>query len=565
MRIGPAAQATAFALLFLVGGGIGACTTVRSEVPAAPTPATTDDEQGAGSTTASPRPTGDDDRPTSTAANREEATETATEDEPVDRFPEAMFEETNVDPQLDRAIRSIVDRPPYDQMFWGIHVRDMHDGAVLYERNAHRKFVPASNAKVLVVAAALEELGPDYRYETGLWATRPLRGSTVEGPLVLDGRGDPTLSDRFQGNWRDAIAGLADLVYTSGVRRITGPLLIDASRWDSTSVPETWMVGDIGWAFAASGGPFVIDEGRVQAVVLGGNEPGDPARVDWSPDLGPERLVSDVVTGDSDSTFLRPDYRSATGQIVLGGFVPPGRRKVERLAVRDPVRVAGELLADALRFRGIRIDGGVRFAWEPGEDLGSGCLSGAITSCSSATRIARLQSAPLIEIAHTVLAPSQNWVTEQLVRTLGAERGERGSWPEGIRVIEETLSREFSVLSRDLQLRDGSGLSAYNLVTPRALTDILFRARIMDYGPAFRDALASPGEQGSTLQRRLTGLEDRLFAKTGTITHVNSLSGYLVRDNGREVVFSILTNSSGLETRDMRRAIDELLRELARY
>jgi len=474
-----------------------------------------------------------------------------------------MFDAPSVDPHLDERIRAIIDRPPYDQMFWGIHVRDMHDGRVLYDLNARRKFVPASNMKILVSAAALAELGPDYRFETSLWSTNALEGSTVRGPLVLEGTGDPTLSDRFRGDWRLAIADLADLVYRSGVRRVTGPLVVDASAWDSTSVPGTWMVEDLGWGFAASGGPFVLNEGELRAEVYGGSQPGDPASVRWDPDLGPERLAAEVRTGESDSTYLRPDYRSGRGQIVLGGFLPARVRKVERLAARDPVRIAGELLADALRARGVRLDGDVRFVWDIGTDIGA-CQAGALETCASAVRVARMQSPRLLDVVRAVLEPSQNWITEQVVRALGAERGERGSWPEGLRIVEEALTREFSVMSNDLVLRDGSGLSAYNLVTPRALTDVLFRSRILEYGDEFRDALASPGENGSTLAGRLSGLENRVFAKTGTITHVTSLSGYLVRDDGREIVFSILTNASGLRTREVRRAIDAVTQALAR-
>jgi D-alanyl-D-alanine carboxypeptidase/D-alanyl-D-alanine-endopeptidase (penicillin-binding protein 4) len=106
-------------------------------------------------------------------------------------------------------------------------------------------------------------------------------------------------------------------------------------------------------------------------------------------------------------------------------------------------------------------------------------------------------------------------------------------------------------------------LSAYNLVTPRALVRVLREAAGMEWGAAYRASLAEPGEVDSTLDDRLGGLGGRLFAKTGTITHVNSLSGYLVRDDGSEVVFSVLTNVSGRSSREVRRAIDRWVRALA--
>ncbi len=493
---------------------------------------------------------------------------TATEPEAsvaaVEIFPEAMFDAPTVDAALDRRVRSIIDSPPYHQTHWGIVVRDMHDGQLLYDLNGHRTFIPASNMKVLITAAALAELGPDYRYSTALWAIGSVEQGTLDGTLVLDGRGDPTLSNRFRTSWQDALGQLADLVIRTGIRHVNGPLVVDVSRWDSTSVEGSWMVEDVGWSWAAPGGAFVVNEGEITATVFGGSAVGDAAAVEWSPDLGSDRLTHDVTTWALDSTALVAGYRDGQRQIVLGGSIGVNTRKRERLAARDPVRMAGELLLKTLRDRGVRVDGGVQFVWEPGAPLDR-CTAGAVDSCALATRVARLESPPLIQIVKAVLEPSQNWITEQVVRTLGAERGERGSWSEGLRVVEEILSVEYAVLSADLDLNDGSGLSAYNLVTPRALTDILFKARILGFGEDFKDAMASPGEQGTTLSGRLRSLDGRVFAKTGTLTHTNSLSGYLVRDNGRELVFSILTNGSRLESREVREAIDRLVLEFSTW
>jgi D-alanyl-D-alanine carboxypeptidase/D-alanyl-D-alanine-endopeptidase (penicillin-binding protein 4) len=155
-------------------------------------------------------------------------------------------------------------------------------------------------------------------------------------------------------------------------------------------------------------------------------------------------------------------------------------------------------------------------------------------------------------------------MTEQLVRTLGAERGAEGSWEEGFRVEQEFFTGVVGVDSLDLRYRDGSGLSAYNLVTPRALVQILRYMRTTEHGPLYRSAMAEPGEEG-TLRRRLPELEGQVFAKTGTITWVNSLSGYLVTNRGLELIFSILSNGSGLSSALVRRGIDEIVGAAARH
>jgi D-alanyl-D-alanine carboxypeptidase/D-alanyl-D-alanine-endopeptidase (penicillin-binding protein 4) len=229
------------------------------------------------------------------------------------------------------------------------------------------------------------------------------------------------------------------------------------------------------------------------------------------------------------------------------------------------VILAGHLLRRTLEASGISVDGGVDVSWNAGEALADGCVTGWVTGCSSARKVAFIRSPPLSEIVWGILEPSQNWMTEQLVRTLGDRFGSGGGWDEGLEVVEDVLTRVAGVDSLDLSLRDGSGLSAYNLVTPRAVVRVLdFMAR-SEHAGVFRRALAAPGEEGSTLERRLVDLEGRVQAKTGTISHVNALSGYLERDDGTLVYFSVLTNGSGLPSGTVRDGIDRVVKALAGY
>jgi D-alanyl-D-alanine carboxypeptidase/D-alanyl-D-alanine-endopeptidase (penicillin-binding protein 4) len=237
-------------------------------------------------------------------------------------------------------------------------------------------------------------------------------------------------------------------------------------------------------------------------------------------------------------------------------------------ASRDPVRQAVAAFADAVRRAGIEVEGGWSIRWtrDPAE---SGLViiedeQGLGGSTATPVTLAVLESPPLSTLIAGILKPSQNWMTEQTLRALGARYGREGSWREGVGVMEAWLVNEVGVDSLDVSARDGSGLSAYNLVTPRAIVRILQEMRRGPYADEFRAALARPGEEDSTLERRLPDLEGRVFAKTGTISNVNSLSGYLVRDDGREVIFSILTNGSGLPSSSVRAAIDDVVRGLAR-
>ncbi len=461
-------------------------------------------------------------------------------------------------------IDAILDAAPYDQVHFGILAVDAASGRVLYERNARKKFVPASNEKLLVTSAGMCLLGPEYRYRTALWSTGTPEDGVLVGNLVLVGTGDPTLSRTFWPSGEDALAALADSVRSAGIERVTGDLVVDVSAWDSTSIGPNWEAEDLGHAYGATGGAFAIDDGELHLRARGSRSPGEPATVTWSPAVTDGFVVSRLVTAQADSaTRIRGAYLPESRRLVLEGEVRPRGVDTTSIAVRDPVRQASAALYRALAGAGVQVDGGWSVAWDSGGAVGHGCAAGLVASCPAATEVAALTSPPLTDIVAAILKPSQNWMAEQLLRTLGAIYGEKGSWPEGIKVVRRFLEDSVGVDSLDISPRDGSGLSSADLVTPRALVRILQYLETRPEGVGFREALAEPSKKGSTLEERLPELEGSLFAKTGTISNVNSLSGYLVRDDGREVVFSILSNGSGLPSARVREVIDDVVRTLA--
>lgn len=484
------------------------------------------------------------------------------------------------------AVDRVLDAPPLGRAHVGALAVDAHTGRTLYARNADRWFVPASNQKILVTAAAWSLLGPDYRYRTELHATGPVAGGRLDGDLVLVGSGDPSLSSRYWASGVDALEALADSVRARGIREVAGALVVDVSAWDSTTVPPTREVDDLVYRQGATGGAFAIDEGELTVIVRGGAQPGAPALVEWAP-RGPDGYVQvrvETVSPDSSARVVAR-YLPETRRLVLEGGVRSGATDTLAFAQRDPVRLAAFELAGALARAGITIEGGWRVRWDatdttqvvpaisaggvPSTSPGPMCgLAGgrrAPAGChTSETIVAAVESPALAELVGGVLEPSQNWMAEQMVNTLGAELGGHGSFANGLDVVQRFVGDVAGVDPSDVRSRDGSGLSAYNLVTPRALVAVLRHMLARPDGLAYRDAMAEPGEEDSTLEERLAGLEGRVFAKTGTISNVNSLSGYLVREDGRLVVFSILTNAGGVGAEPVRAAIDDVVRILAR-
>ncbi len=480
---------------------------------------------------------------------------------------------------LAEVVDYVASSPPLDRTHWGIDVYDPASGRTLLALNPERHFIPASNMKLVVTAVGLAELGPEYRYRTEL-AARRAPGDSIAELLVIAGRGDPTWSDRFHESAWAPVDSLADSVALAGIRRVRGELVIDASYFDRELVHPTWEVGDLDFAYAAPVAAFAVEEGTFRYEVVPGAAAGEPARVTALTPPGAVLILNRLVTDTAGARRrIQVSRRVGSDTLTLLGSVPLGAAPdTLRLAVGDPAAYAGRVLAAALEARGIEVEGGVRVVYDSLEAAavwaGSAPDSTAVDSATIVTGgadraapplvpVASWTSAPLTEIVAAILKPSQNWIAEMLLKTLGAERGGGGSWPAGLEVERRYLFDVVGIDSAAVVLRDASGLSAQNLLAPRAIVRLLEHARRMPWGPAYRAALAVPGEEDGTLERRLVVLEGRLFAKTGTIAHVNSLSGYLTTASGRELIFSILSNASGRPAAEVRRAIDAIVNTAA--
>jgi D-alanyl-D-alanine carboxypeptidase/D-alanyl-D-alanine-endopeptidase (penicillin-binding protein 4) len=453
-------------------------------------------------------------------------------------------------------IDSIIDEPPLHRTTWGIAARDVDSGEMLYEHNADRHMIPASNTKLVVTLVAMGELGPDWRYHTEVQA---IGGTdTLPDVLVVRGSGDPTISERFDSTDFAGLDSLAARIAASGVRGTTGDLIVDATRFIDERANGTWEIGDLPFSYATPTGAFAVNEGTFCIVRTPATKPGDSASVEVLGGLGLQPLVASVITDTAGArTRWTIDYIERHDTIHIAGSLPAGAPPdTQRLAVVDAESYAGRAFLAALERAGVKVGGELRIVRDTAKLLALGLSHPGRT-------VATRESPPVREIIAAILKPSQNWIAEQLLKTLGAERGEGGSWEEGIAVEERFLTRTVGIDSLAFNLRDGSGLSAQNLLTPAVIVALLDYARISGWSASYRDALPAPGERGGTLSNRLPGFETRLAAKTGTIANVNTLSGYLETDDGRDVIFSIMTNGTGLPSGRLRGAIDGIIGSLA--
>jgi D-alanyl-D-alanine carboxypeptidase/D-alanyl-D-alanine-endopeptidase (penicillin-binding protein 4) len=445
---------------------------------------------------------------------------------------------------LRRHLASILDVPELGDARVGVCVRSVSDGDVVFAQSADQLFNPASNMKLLTTAAALHYLGPSYVFRTEIRRDPELDAGVVRGNLYVRGHGDPTLTT-------ESMFGLVNEVALAGIRRVEGDLVIDDTFFDQVREGPGWEEETGDPAYAAPIGAFSVNFNTFVLRVLPGSRPGAPAVVRAWPDIDMIDVRVEARTrGPRTRTRLwvgteasRPDRI----EVVVRGAVASDlvRGRLVRRRVHDPSRFAGAMMKRMLELRGIDVKGRLRIAPMPETPTAA---------------VATHYSPHLGEIISLLNKYSNNFMAEQILKTLGAELvGAPGSWENGTLVIERFLE-QLGVTDSAYVLGNGSGLNDVNRVTPELITEVLIRMyQRFDVRPEFVASLAVAGLSG-TIGRRFsdTPAVSRLRAKTGSLTGVSTLSGYVVTRDDRVLAFSVMMNGYEGSARAMWKLQDEI-------
>ncbi|HEU4558635.1 MAG TPA: D-alanyl-D-alanine carboxypeptidase/D-alanyl-D-alanine-endopeptidase [Longimicrobium sp.] len=453
---------------------------------------------------------------------------------------------------LRERIETVLARPSLSRAEWGIEVRDAATGRLLYARSADRPVIPASNLKLVVTAAAAHHLPADYRYRTTVYGTGPVREGVLDGDLVLYGRGDPLISDRYGRDRMEAWEALADSLLARGIRRVTGGVVADDSYFEAVHVRPDWDPYDLRWWYAAPVGALGFNDNSVVVHIRPGAV-GERARVTWEPRSDYVDMENRTVTVGARGRNTVDLERAGPRRIRAVGQVPTSAgADVEFFAVSSGAEYAGTTFRETLERKGIGLGRPtVRVVADPARSPAAG-----------ATALAEHRSDPLDRVIGPILLTSQNWIAETLLKTLGREVRGEGSWDAGIAVEQDFLARVAGVDTAGVHLRDGSGLSAGNRVTARALVQLLSYVHRTPRMRVVRDNLPVSGRDGS-LRSRFPDMPGRVAAKTGYIGNVDSLSGFVTMADGRTAVFAIIANKSFQPSSRMKSAIDDVVRAVA--
>lgn len=426
---------------------------------------------------------------------------------------------------------------------WGVMVQSLETGEALYELNPRRLMMPASSMKIVTLAGAARVLGWDYRFSTTLETAAPIEEGTLRGDLYVRGGGDPTINRR---NAR-AAAVFADwtaALKAAGVHRIAGRIIGDDQAFDDEGLGAGWAWDYLEAGYAAPVGALQYNEDWAELTVAPAATAGEPAIVRLSAGSG-LTLVNRAVTSAAGVPETIEYRRRLEGPVLeVTGTVPlpdakdsasaPARTVARQVAVVNPTLYFAQSFKDALEAGGVDVEGeAVDF-----DDIAPSLVGGVARRV-----LAAAESPPLRELATVLMKVSQNLYAETLLKAAGTAGGGLGTVPAGRAAMRSALA-EWIQDEQSLVMVDGSGLSRYNYVTPDLLVRILGG---MYSDPGHRDPFVATlpigGKDGTLAARmRRTRAEGNARAKTGSISNVRALAGYVQTRDGEMLAFSILAN-----------------------
>lgn len=436
---------------------------------------------------------------------------------------------------LDQKIDAILKDPKLQGGITGVSVRKADTGESIYAHFGDIRLRPASNMKLLTGTTAMDILGPDYQFSTEVLTDGQVTGKMIHGNLYLKGKGDPTLMKKD-------LDQFAKDLKAKGIDKINGNLIADDSWYDDDRYSQ-----DLNWSdehnyVGAQVSALTLspnedyDAGTVIVEVNAGNKAGDLPKVSLTPQTDHVEIVNRATTvakGEAKSISIAREH--GTNRIIIEGKIPvEGTRSQSWAAVWEPTGLALDVFKKSLAEQGIEL-------------VGNGGMETGITP-SNATVLVSKKSMPLNELYIPFMKLSNNGHAETLVKEMGkVQRGE-GSWSAGLAVMKDKL-KQFGVNTDTIVLRDGSGMSHKNLVSADEFTKLLYNIQGKSWFPDFEASLPIAGVPermvGGTLRNRMgSGLTSgNVTAKTGSITGVSTLSGYVTAKDGTELIFSIMINN----------------------
>ena len=452
-------------------------------------------------------------------------------------FSLTLAEESDFKSRVSSKIDSLLTLAEFSNINIGIGIYALNEKKLLYEKNSHKLLMPASNMKLVTSACALSKLGPDFQFRTEIFSIGELeKNGTLKGNLILKGFGDPTISGRFkENNVTQIFEEWADSLKRYKIEKIEGDLYPDESYFDTVRWGPGWSWDDLSYWYAAEISALSFNDNCVDLYFKAGRIEGAPVQLIINPQTKYIKIFNRAITGSAGSEktidYFRPPFENAV--TIFGNFpVDDTLILSDYVSVHDPARYTVFVFKEALKQKRLEVKEKKEYQKKKLE---------------FPKLVFRYYSPPLTEIVKVINKRSQNLFADCVLKALGKELKDEGSFQGGVSVLLDFL-KEIGIPENQLKIYDGSGLSYMNLLSPFCLIKLL---EYMYQNPNFNyfyEAMAIPG-MDKGVESRMGGVDltDRMRVKTGFITNAICFSGYIKDKNNKPYAFSIMVNNYTLE------------------
>ncbi len=485
--------------------------------------------------------------------------------------------------KLDHDLQQILSDPAVARGLWGIYAVSLDSGRPLCALNQDKLFTPASNAKLFTTAAVFALIGPEYRFKTTVETFGSLdKYGRLNSDLVVMGRGDPNLSGRTlpynlhterKAPPIQVLQSLADQLVLHGLKYIDGDVIADDSYFVFERYGEGWSQDDLAREWGAPVSALTINDNVIFVDIKPADRPGERAFLNITPFPEYYKIDNRVITTPQGTGPRTVSINREPGSslLTLWGNIPqddPGFG--EALAIEDPADFTARLFRQLLEERGVTVYGRARTHHTELASTQTFSVTSIASGGGDSTRpsvpaplvLASYQSQPVSQDLRVINKVSQNLHAELMLRLLGKEKGTSGSIEGGLEVLRGFLVNA-GIKPDQFAFYDGSGLSREDLVTPEAVVALLRYCHQQPWGQLYEGTLPVAGVDGSLAERfRNTSAAGLVRAKTGSLLHVYSLSGYATTQSGQHIAFSVITNNNNLPAKKALDTLDSIVERI---
>jgi len=431
----------------------------------------------------------------------------------------------------------------------GVSIRNVQTNKIVFEQNANVSFTPASNLKLITTAAALDILGPEYRFTTSVMYSGDVAEGIFNGYLLIKGSGDPTLgSDKISGqiDYQKLIKNWVAAIKSKGVMRFKGTIIIDPTHFDYNPIPKDYTWGDIGNYYGAGSFGLNLNENQYAVTLKPGSKIGVPTSVvsfaPWDTSCTFVNHVTTGIAGSGDQSII---YSSPYNTFIYAeGTIPVGNNYTVKGSLPNPAKLLGQLMVAEMKVQGIIWEGGLTIL-NAGEN---------VPSQQQWNPLIENRSPSIKDIAAYTNLVSNNLYAECLLKELAYKKMGIGTTDIGINQLKRYLASN-AIDTLGIVLRDGSGMSPFNAISPNQITLLLKKKGAnMEY----LSCIPVAGNEG-TVAHICKETNGKVRVKSGTMNGTTCYSGYVTANSGNVYAVSLMVNKHEARNRSIQRVLEKVL------